>query len=131
MTGRPSLYKPEFAEQAATLCKFGATDEEIADAFEVNVATIYRWRGKYQEFCEALKIGKDEADARVERSLYQKAINGDTTAMIFWLKNRRSDVWRDKTEVTHNHVHEMDDDQIRREIAQIVAGKPDEQPTSH
>lgn len=124
--GRPTKYKEEFAEQAKTLCNFGATDDEIADFFKVNVATIYRWKNKYEDFCEALKAGKEKADERVERSLYMRAIgythdedkifnnNGealivptkkhyppDTTAGIFWLKNRRSQEWRDK--VDHQH----------------------------
>lgn len=120
--GRPTLYKPEMAKQAAKLAELGATDQEIADFFEINVATVYRWKHDHEEFCEALKVGKDVADSRVERSLYQKAIGyeqdevkifmpanaadpvyapfrakiaPDTTAAIFWLKNRRSQEWRD------------------------------------
>lgn len=126
--GRPSGYKDAFVTQAEKLCELGATDEEIADFFEVNVATIYRWKNKHPDFCEALKAGKEKADERVERSLYQRAIgythdedkifnnNGepmivptkkhyppDTTAAIFWLKNRRKDDWRDKQEVENTH----------------------------
>lgn len=122
---RPPKYKPDYAEQARKLCLLGATDQEIADFFEVDVRTVYRWKADHDEFCQALKAGKDEADARVERSLYQKAIGyeqeevkifmpggaeapvyapfrakiaPDTTAAIFWLKNRRPAQWRDKTE---------------------------------
>ncbi len=118
--GRPSKFKPEFVAQAEKLCRLGATDEEIADFFEVDVRTVYRWKGEHDAFCQALKAGKDEADDRVERSLYARALgyqheavklfqhNGaviaekyvehyppDTTAAIFWLKNRRTDRWRD------------------------------------
>lgn len=123
--GRPSKYKPEFASQAAKLCALGATDQEIADFFEVEVRTIYRWKADNDKFCQALKAGKAVADERVERSLYQKAIGyeqeavkifmpanasapiyapyrekvaPDTTACIFWLKNRRPSDWRDKVE---------------------------------
>lgn len=124
--GRPSKYKPdEHPEQARKLCLLGATDQEIADFFEVEVRTIYRWKGEHEEFCHALRSGKAEADERVERSLYQLATgyeqdavkifmpaNADTpvyapyrekvapnsTACIFWLKNRRSDLWRDKSQ---------------------------------
>jgi hypothetical protein len=100
---------------------------EIADFFEVNVATIYRWKNENAAFCEALKVGKDIADERVVRSLYNRAVGytfdseklitvsggkdtgsiverhaikehvpPDTTAQIFWLKNRRRHEWRDK-----------------------------------
>lgn len=129
MAGRPSSYKPEFAKQAEKLALLGATDQEMADFFEVDVRTVYRWKHDYGEFCQALKAGKEVADERVERSLYQKAIGyeqdevkifmpagaespvyapyrakiaPDTTAAIFWLKNRRKDDWRDKTEQEHS-----------------------------
>jgi hypothetical protein len=121
--GRPSGFKPEYIEQAEKLCKLGATDIEVADFFGVDVRTLYRWKGQFPEFCQSLKAGKEVADERVERSLFARA-NGyehdevdirvvanavvqtpirkfyppDTTACIFWLKNRRPDLWRDKIE---------------------------------
>ena len=124
---RPSKFKPEFIAQAEKLCKLGATDMELADFFEVEVRTLYRWKAENAEFCQALKSGKDEADDRVERSLYARA-NGyehdevdirvvmnqivktpirkfyppDTTAAIFWLKNRKPSEWRDKQELEHS-----------------------------
>ena len=67
--GRPSAYKPEFAEQAAKLCELGATDYELAKFFKVNTATIYRWRNSIPEFCKAVTCGKAMADARVERAV--------------------------------------------------------------
>lgn len=123
--GRPSPYKPEHAQQAKKLCALGATDIEIADFFTVSVATISNWKNDHKDFLEALKSGKAQSDERVERSLYHKAIGysfdseeifqhqgkiiraavrkhipPDTTAMIFWLKNRRKDQWRDRHEHT-------------------------------
>lgn len=124
--GRPSKYRPEFAKQAEKLCALGATDMELADFFEVEVRTIYRWKAEFPEFCQSLKVAKEAADERVERSLFARA-NGyehdevdirvvggeivetpirkyyppDTTAAIFWLKNRRPGAWRDK----QDHVH--------------------------
>lgn len=130
--GRPTAYKKEFAKQAAKLCALGATDDEMADFFTVNRSTIYRWKLDYPEFCNAIKSAKHIADERVERSLYQKATGynyteeqavklkvdqykeevevvevekhapADTTAAIFWLKNRRKAEWRDKQEVEHS-----------------------------
>lgn len=119
--GRPSKYKREFVKQAAKLCEIGATDEDLADFFDVSIRTIANWKAAYPEFLQALKAGKDQADDRVERSLYQRAVGysydalhfssfqgavtatpyrehcpPDTTAQIFWLKNRRPDQWRDK-----------------------------------
>ena len=123
--GRPSKYRPEFAGQAEKLCKLGATDQELADFFEVDVRTIYRWKGEHDAFCQSQKVGKASADDRVERSLYQQAIGYEqdevkifmpanapapvyapyrakvapnVTAAIFWLKNRKPEQWRDKPE---------------------------------
>ena len=47
----------------------------------------------------ALKKGKEVVDFEVENALFKNAINGDTTAQIFWLKNRRPDKWRDKQNI--------------------------------
>ena len=71
--GRPTTYRPEYAEQARKLCRNGATDREIADILGVCVRTFYRWRAEYDEFTEALKLGKEFADDRVERALYERA----------------------------------------------------------
>src|SRR5688572_9466832 len=72
--GRPSSYKSEFAEQATKLALLGATDQEMADFFKVDGRTVHRWKHDHDEFCHALKAGKEAADDRVERSLYQRAI---------------------------------------------------------
>jgi hypothetical protein len=123
--GRPSDFKPEYVEQARKLCLLGATDQQIADFFEVNVATIYRWKITQSKFCEALKVGKSEPDQQVERSLlnralgyehdavkifcskdgdvtqvpYREIVPPDVTACIFWLKNRKPEEWRDKQDL--------------------------------
>lgn len=62
----------------------------------VNVATLYRYKQSYCEICNALKKGKDVVDYEVENALVQQAKAGNVTAIIFWLKNRRPDKWRDK-----------------------------------
>lgn len=149
ITGRPSSFKPEYVEQAEKLCRLGATDEELADFFNVNRITIWRWAQRHDAFCNALKSGKEAADERVERSLYHKAIGytfdsvkifmpsgatepvyapfkehvpPDTTAGIFWLKNRRSDAWRDKREVEHSGAISRAGDLSDAELADIAAG---------
>lgn len=115
----PSKYKPEYALIARKMCELGAVDQEMADAFGIGIATFYRWRNQHPDFCEALKLGKEPVDDRVENALYHRAvgfshddvdlrvINGklvktpikkyfppDTKAAIAWLSNRRRDKWQ-------------------------------------
>jgi hypothetical protein len=122
--GRPlgsDTYKPEYASQAEKLCRLGATDAELADFFGVSVRTINSWKARHVDFLQALKVGKTDADDRVERALYHRAVGyshevgkpmvvdkdvrivtytermpPDATACIFWLKNRNPEEWRGK-----------------------------------
>jgi hypothetical protein len=126
--GRPTEYRPEYVAQAEKLARLGATDMEIADFFEVDVRTINRWKITQPKFCQSLKEGKEVADAKVTRSLFQRAtgfehdavkvsfdkeghpqyapyrefVVPDTTACIFWLKNRDKANWRDKVDLEHS-----------------------------
>jgi hypothetical protein len=103
----------------------GLTDEQIAHNMGIHVATLYEYKNKYSEINEALKKGKEVVDIEVENALFKKAIGykydettkeltqdglivtkvvtkevqPDTTAQIFWLKNRKPAEWRDKTEL--------------------------------
>ena len=122
--GRPTKYKEEYNEQAYKLCLLGSTDKELANFFEVAESTINLWKLEHEGFSESIKRGKSLADANVAERLYKRAMgyehkedkifnnNGeplivptikhvqpDTTAAIFWLKNRQPARWRDKQEV--------------------------------
>lgn len=70
----------------------GLTDEQIAHNIGINVRTLDKWKVKYSQIGQSLKVGHEAANLIVERELFQKAVKGNTTAMIFWLKNN----WRDK-----------------------------------
>ena len=125
--GHPGQYDPLYAQQAEKLCRLGATDMDLADFFAVDVRTIYRWKLTQPKFSQAVKISKEEADNRVERSLYHKAtgysfesekvfchegeiiraktmehVPPSDTSMIFWLKNRRPNEWRDRIETIND-----------------------------
>lgn len=80
----------------------GLIDEQIAHNMGVSVATLNNYKIKYLEILESLKKGKMVVDFEVENALLQKALSGDVTAMIFWLKNRKPDKWRDKPEPDTN-----------------------------
>ncbi len=106
MAGRPTKYVKRYAKEAAHLCRMGSTTEQLAEFFDVTTSTIKLWAQKQPAFSAALKE-KLTADQQVEQSLFRKA-NGydhgdkhyppDTTAQIFWLKNRQPGRWRDKQE---------------------------------
>jgi hypothetical protein len=123
--GRPSLYRPEFAEQARKLCLLGATDKELAAFWGVSVQTYYDWQKAHPEFLESIMRGKIIADAEVASKLFERAcgyVHGavkfyrgedggvikvpyevryppDTQAASLWLRNRQPHRWRDKHEV--------------------------------
>lgn len=121
--GRPPEYRREYAEQARKLCLLGATDEQIADFFEVSVRTIHRWKYEHPEFCHALRAGKVAADAAVAAALYHRAIGmqipkthvstfqgrviltdmvenipPDVGAISLWLFNRQPELWKREPE---------------------------------
>jgi hypothetical protein len=85
-------------EKVEVIASMGLIDEQIAVILGISPRTLNYWK-KYPEFSAALKRGKLKADFQVTQSLYKKALSGDTTACIFWLKNRQSDKWRDRQEV--------------------------------
>jgi len=143
--GQPTKYKPEYDRQVFRFALLGATDDEIADFYEVHVDTITNWKKAHPSFFASLKRGKLEADGKVTKSLYQRAKgyshfedkifnnNGiplvvptikhyapDTTACIFWLKNRQSAKWRDKRDIEiMKRMSDMDKQEIEREIAEL------------
>lgn len=71
--GRPTSYRPEFAEQAYKLALLGMTDRQMANFFEVNEDTVHEWKKRHREFSESLIKGRDIADADIAVSLYQRA----------------------------------------------------------
>jgi hypothetical protein len=120
-------YHPEYAEQARKLALLGATNADIVDFFGITMATLQSWERRYPEFHRQLELGRAAADANVADSLYRRAtgfrrkvqkafqhqgtpvvveteedVQPDTIAGIFWLKNRRRDVWKDR------HEHQVD-----------------------
>jgi len=130
--GRPSSYKPEYCIQAKKLCDLGAIDKQLADFFEVSTQTLNAWKEKHPEFLASLKDSKAHFDARIERSLAERALGyshmedkifnnsgealivstmkhypPDTTACIFWLKNRMRSEWCDKPEETSGGVESL------------------------
>ena len=124
--GRPSKYKEEFDTQVEKLCKLGAKDTELADFFNVTEKTLNNWKIDHPSFFQSLKRGKDIYDNElIETALKNRALGythketkvhfdkdgvphehevdkhypPDTTALIYWTKNRQPARWRDKQEM--------------------------------
>lgn len=76
----------------------GLTDEQISNNLGIATSTFYEYKNKYKEFSESLKKGKEIVDYEVENALLKSALEGNTTAQIFWLKNRKPKEWREKVE---------------------------------
>lgn len=100
----------------------GLTDEQIAHNMGIAYSTLREWRDSYSALSAALKRGKEVVDRMVENALLKRALGyeyeeisekyelgilterkvtkkqvvPDTTAQIFWLKNRKPIDWRDK-----------------------------------
>lgn len=101
----------------------GLTDEQIAENMGIVPSTLYRWKNEYEEISEALKKGKEVVDYQVENALLRNAIKGDTTAQIFWLKNRRPDKWRDKRDLEHSggiNVQNQYDNMTEEELMELA-----------
>lgn len=123
--GRPTDYKEVYCEQVRKLCLLGATDERMANFFNIAESTLNNWKSKHPEFLESIREGKEVADANVANALYNKAIGfshketkvfnnqgeilthevdkhypPDTGAAFIWLKNRGG--WKDRQEVEHS-----------------------------
>lgn len=106
----------------------GLTDEQIAHNLGIAYSTFRDYRDKHSALSSALKKGKEVVDLEVESALLKRALGytyteetteqlpnggiktktttkhipGDTTAQIFWLKNRKPNEWRDKKNVEHS-----------------------------
>lgn len=119
---------PDGVTRLEAWARDGLTDEQLAAKIGITATTLYDWKNKYPVISEALKRGKEVVDVEVENALLkramgyeytetrtetaddgtvktivmQKTMPPDTTAQIFWLKNRRPAVWRDKQQVEHS-----------------------------
>lgn len=122
--------KKKHPKEARKLAQLGAIEREIADFLEVSPKTIWDWKYNYPEFREALQLGKDEADERVVKALYNRAIGysfdsekvhfdkdglvsradivehvpPDTRACQYWLNNRRRGEWKNTWDIEHTHT---------------------------
>ena len=148
--GRPGRYRACFANQARKLCLLGAGDAQLADFFAVTEKQLNDWKAVHPDFLAAVTDARAELDSAVERALLQRATGyahpedrvfayqgkavvvpttkhypPDTTACIFWLKNRQPERWRDR----QSHEHTGADGgpvQVSGIVAQPVIGSAED-----
>lgn len=123
----------------------GLTDEQIANNMGIAIRTLYNWKNKHIQIMQALKRGKEVVDYEVENALLKKALGydyeeekstqrivdgkkvgekiiykkhqpPDTTAIIYWLKNRKRSIWRDKPD-----IYNLDEESAKIELAKAKA----------
>jgi hypothetical protein len=150
---RPSDYDPKtMNKQVIKLARLGATDKEMSDFFEVSEVTLNAWKEKHPEFLKSLKMGKEESDANIAKSLYKRAKGfkhretkvfcyrgkiithdvemyypPDTMAIMYWLNNRRRLDWRQKQEIEHSgKIDTMDMKSVINDIKKSMEDSPDD-----
>lgn len=122
--GRPTKYLPVFDHIARVLCRLGATDDDMADAFDVCESTISDWKKAHPKFAGEQKAGKNAFDndrmvvalrdrglgyehddekifcheGVIIRAKTRKKYAPDTQAASLWLRNRDPANWRDKVD---------------------------------
>lgn len=110
---RPSKYETHVAprfEEIKDWVRNGATDEEVAKKLGISRDSLCEYKKQFSEFSDLLKKNKEYVDSQVENALLKSALSGNITAQIFWLKNRRPELWRDKpTQQEEDQASRLDD----------------------
>ncbi len=98
--GRPTSYSSDHCELAHNYCLLGATNDELADFFDVAPRTIDNWIAAHLDFADAVRRGR--AVATMDRALFERANTvsypPDTQACMFWLRNRQRHYWQARAE---------------------------------
>lgn len=72
----------------------GSRQEVIAEILGISVDTLYR------HYKAEMDTAREKANASIGGALYKKAMGGDTTAMIFWLKTRAR--WKETVDISND-----------------------------
>jgi predicted transcriptional regulator len=94
MTGRPAWIPTEsVCQEAREMASNGLTVAQIADCLGISESTLYGKQNEYKEFMGAIKRGRAEGIHKVSNALFEKATQGNVTAMIYYLKVRDRENW--------------------------------------
>ena len=93
----------EILTKVQSLASQGLTTAQIGDVLGVHERTIYKYKKNDAQFAQAIKEGQAKGVATITNALFKSAKSGQVTSMIFWLKNRAPDEWKDRVpEITHH-----------------------------
>ena len=94
MTGRPAWIPTDsVCQEAREMASNGLTVAQISDCLGISESTLYAKQADYKEFMEAIKRGRAEGLHKVSHALFEKATQGNVTAMIYYLKVRDRENW--------------------------------------
>ena len=123
--GQPTKYNPAFIPIVQSLVARGLINTEIAQTLGIEERTLYNWKNEHEDFSAALQRSKDQIDALVEATLIMKATGYERkvqkatasgkvvsvteyfppsdSAIQFWLRNRKSGLYREQRDVNVKH----------------------------
>jgi len=100
--GRPRWkITPEVVEKAKGFAARGLTMQQIASCFGVSYETLRRKKRDIKVLEQAILDGRALGVFEIANRLFENAKAGDTTAQIFYLKNRDPENWRDRRDIKH------------------------------
>ena len=92
--GRPAWIPTDaVCQEAREMAYNGLTVAQIADCLGISESTLYGKQNEYTEFMDAIKRGRAEGIHKVSNALFEKATQGNVTAMIYYLKVRDRENW--------------------------------------
>jgi hypothetical protein len=78
------------------LASQGLTIVQIGHVLGIGERTVYTHKKNNKQFGQAIKEGQSKGVATITNALFKSAKSGQVTSMIFWLKNRAPDEWKDR-----------------------------------
>jgi hypothetical protein len=120
--GRPTKLEERMIEQVFEMALLGLTDVQMAKVLGVSEVTFNDYKKKHPEFLKSLTQGKEDADGKVAKAMYKRALGltitedaltrdgevvqlkkelpPDTAAAKHWLANRQRNLWANNGETT-------------------------------
>ena len=98
--GRPKIHLD--LNEIERMAGQGLTEEQIALNLGVHYTTLLERKKQYSEYGEAIKRGRAKAIDQVTNKLFENAMAGDNTAIIYWTKNMAKNQFKDRWDIEHS-----------------------------